>query len=103
MARNYHKLVRDKIPEIIKNKGGTPIIHIADKKEYWQKLKAKLSEEVAEFQKDESMEELADILEVVDAIIAFKKFSKKKLVFVQKQKAANAGNLINGLFSKGHN
>ena len=55
------KLVRDKIPEIIRENGKEPIIHIADNKEYWEKLKSKLKEEVDEYFINDSEEELADI------------------------------------------
>ena len=61
-------MVRDRIPEIIKGKGGVPKAHRAGKVEYWQKLREKLDEEVAEFQKDQNAEELADIMEVVNAL-----------------------------------
>ena len=87
----YDKLVRDRIPEIIKKKGGNPIIHIADKKEYWQKLKEKLEEEFKEFSKDENIEEMADIVEIIDAIIDYKKFNRKKLEVIKKKKAKERG------------
>jgi predicted house-cleaning noncanonical NTP pyrophosphatase (MazG superfamily) len=91
----YNKLVRDKIPEYIKNKGATPITHIADENEYWQKLKEKLTEEVNEFMEAESIEEMADILEVVDAIIDHKKFSKEELQKVKNKKADERGKFKN--------
>jgi len=87
----YNKLVRDKIPEIIKNKGAVPITHIANDEEYWQKLKEKLQEEVDEFLEDETEEELADILEVIYAICDFKKIDKEKLELLRKKKAKERG------------
>jgi len=75
----YNKLIRDKIIEIIKEKGEIPITHIAEDEEYWIKLKEKLSEEVNEFLEDSNEKELADILEVVDAICDFKKINKEDL------------------------
>lgn len=87
----YNKLVRDKIPQYIKNKGGNPATHIAAEKEYWQKLKEKLQEEVNEFMEAESIEEMADILEVIDAILDFKKFDKNKLEKVKNKKADERG------------
>ena len=89
MKRN--KLVRDRIPEIIKQKGKVPITHIADDKEYWQKLKEKLQEEVDEFIKDNNEEELADILEVVYAVCDFRKIDKEKLEILRKKKANERG------------
>ena len=91
----YNKLVRDKIPEYIKSKGGNAIVHIADDKEYWEKLKDKLQEEVKEFIEAESVEEMADVLEVIDAILDFKNFNKKELEKVKNKKADERGKFKN--------
>ena len=87
----YNKLVRDKIPEIIKNKGAVPITHIADDEEYWKKLKEKLQEEVDEFLEEGNEEELADIFEVIYAICDFKKIDKEKLELLRIKKAEERG------------
>jgi predicted house-cleaning noncanonical NTP pyrophosphatase (MazG superfamily) len=65
---SYKKLVRDKIPEIIRKNGKEPVTRVLDEKEYLVELVKKLKEEVAEFEADHSVEELADIKEVIIAI-----------------------------------
>jgi len=87
----YNKLIRDRIPEIIKQKGKVPLTHIAGNGEYWQKLKEKLKEEVDEFLKNANEEELADILEVIYAICHFKKIDKKELELRRVKKAKERG------------
>lgn len=64
----YNKLVRDKIPEIIKSKGQTAKINYAPAEEFYFLLKNKLKEEITEFLESNNPEELADILEVLYAI-----------------------------------
>ena len=86
-----NKLVRDKIPEIIKQKNKIPVIHTADDNEYWEKLKEKLQEEVTEFLKNYSEEELVDILEVIDNICYFKNIDKRELETLRKKKAKERG------------
>lgn len=87
----YSKLIRDKIPKIIKKKGTFLITHIASDNEYRQKLREKLQEEVDEFMKDGNAEELADILEVIYAICDFQKINKNKLELLRKKKVKERG------------
>ncbi|MFA5966918.1 MAG: nucleoside triphosphate pyrophosphohydrolase [Patescibacteria group bacterium] len=87
----YDKLVRDRIPEIIKEKGGKFTSHIANEQEYWQKLKEKLQEEVDEFKQGENREEVADILEVLEAICDFKGWDKSELQILKDKKAESRG------------
>ena len=87
----YDKLVRDKIPEHVRSKGGTPVIHIADDREYWTKLKEKLLEEFKEFSESETIEEMADIREVIEAICDFKGFDRQELETVRAKKARERG------------
>jgi len=91
MATKYNKLVRDRIPEIIKEKGSIAIIHIANDEEYWQKLQEKLGEEYQEFLKEPSIEELADILEVIYAICDYKKIKRTDLEQTRLEKAKKRG------------
>ncbi len=64
----YDKLVRDKIPEILASKGIKATFRTLDETEYKEYLEKKLDEEVAEFHESKSIEELADILEVVETL-----------------------------------
>ncbi len=90
----YDKLVRDKIPEIIKKSGITPVIHTASDVEYCSKLKKKLHEEVGELERCDPVciaEELADVLEVIYAISDYYGVDKKELERIRQEKAITRG------------
>ena len=88
---SYDKLVRDKIPEIIKGKGLIPTTHIADNAEYAKKLNKKLEEEIKEYLEDENKEELADVMEVINAILTLKGWDKDEIEEIRKSKIENRG------------
>lgn len=87
----YNKLVRDKIPDIIKANDKTAMTHIADDKEYWQKLKEKLLEEAREFGESEDPEEIADLLEIILALAEVKGLSREELEKERQEKASQRG------------
>ena len=67
--KNYNKLVRDKIVDIIEAEGRIAKYRILDGEAYRQALNKKLQEEVKEYLEDNSVEELADIVEVVYGLL----------------------------------
>ncbi len=80
------KLVRDKIPELIRLSGEQPIIRFLSREEYTARLEAKLDEEVQEYHRDKNMEELADILEVVYALCEDLGYTRDQLEAVYRRK-----------------
>lgn len=85
------KLARDKIPEIMKAKGQKALFRKLDESEYHISLRRKLEEEVEEFLEDESLEEMADILEVLHAFLKLKGKSFEEVEAVRKNKAEQRG------------
>ena len=96
------KLVRDRIPEIIKSDGKIPVTRILSEEEYLQELDAKLNEEVAEYQSDKSIEEMADVLEVLFAICEARGYSIEQLMDVKQKKQEKRGGFKNRIFWEGN-
>jgi len=87
----YKKLVRDKVPEIAEQKGMILETYICDDQEYAKRLKAKLQEEVDEFLESDSLQELADILEIVYALAKYKKITEEALDSIREKKLQTHG------------
>lgn len=98
MKRVYNKLVRDNIPEIIRNNNETPIIKTLSNDEYLRALKSKLQEEVDEFLESNDIAELADILEVVDALSTANNSSLNEVMDIKIRKAKKNGKFENKIF-----
>lgn len=87
----YRKLVRDKIPDIIQAKGDDYVARVADGEEFLTKLKEKLREEVNEFVASGDSEEVADIYEVLDAMMKEMSIDKEAVLAAQRQKRKDRG------------
>ena len=87
----YHKLVRDRIPEIIEKDGKTCVCSELSEQDYITMLDQKLNEELAEYQESKSMEELADLLEVMSAVAAARGSSLEEVEKVRLKKKEKRG------------
>ena len=87
----YNKLVRDNIPQIMIKNGATPVTRILSKEEYLIELNKKLLEEVKEYLESGEVEELADIEEVILAILNTKELTKDDLEEIRQAKVLKRG------------
>lgn len=87
----YHKLVRDHIPEIIEASGKKCKTEILSDNEYLKMIDEKLDEELAEYHKDQNIEELADLIEVIYAAAKARGYTLEELEQVRAEKAAKRG------------
>ena len=87
----YDKLIRDKIPEIIEQSGKKCIVEVMNNDTYIEYLDQKLNEELAEYHQDKSIEELADLLEVMYAVVVARGYSVEELERKRLDKAEKRG------------
>lgn len=91
MVISYNKLVRDRIPEIIESSGKSCTTEVLSTEEYLRMIDAKLDEELAEYHKDQNIEELADLLEVIRAAATARGYTIEDLERVRAEKAVKRG------------
>ncbi len=97
---SYNKLVRDKIPEILDEKGIPYEKRVASPEEYKEELIKKLKEEVKEFDESAgSQEELADVIEVINSLIKLPEYSDVEEV--RRKKAEERGGFDQRFIVKG--
>jgi predicted house-cleaning noncanonical NTP pyrophosphatase (MazG superfamily) len=90
-ATKYNKLVRDRIPEIIEKNGKKAIVEELEPQAYKKYLDQKLEEELKEYFEADSVDELADLVEVVYAILKYKGVDIKDFENIRKKKAEERG------------
>ena len=95
IENKYPKLVRDRIPEILAAKGLMAQTRVLNDNEYLKYLLKKMVEESTELvhslEKGNMEEELADVLELIDAILKFKGWQMEDIIAIQKEKRQQNG------------
>lgn len=98
--QTYHKLVRDRIPEIIEIDGKKCDCETLSDEDYISLLDQKLNEELAEYQESKCLEELADLLEVMQAVVKARGWTMEQLESLRAEKAAKRGGFEKKLLLK---
>lgn len=98
MKKQINKLVRDNIPLICEKNGQTPEIQILDDENYTSALRMKLKEEVEEYLADYNIEELADIIEVIEALAESHGSSLNEVMDIKQHKQKKNGAFKNKIY-----
>ena len=101
MDKIYNKLVRDKIPDIIKGNGEDPVIKVLNEDEYKKELEKKLYEEYNEVisaSGQDRLEELADMLEVIAALAKIEGKTLEDVSLIAHQKVLKRGSFNNRIY-----
>ena len=101
MEKIYNKLVRDNIPDIIKNNGKIPVTKILDQNDYKKELENKLNEEyheVLESSGKNRIEELGDMLEVMKALAKLEGSSLNEVIEISNKKYLKRGGFSKKIF-----
>lgn len=100
MLYTYNKLIRDNNVKIMEDRGCKVTYEILDNKRYEEELDKKLKEEVEEYLADYSVEEMADIMEVIYAILEYRGTSMEEVEQVRIKKRNRKGAFKNKIFLK---
>ncbi|WP_157349484.1 nucleoside triphosphate pyrophosphohydrolase [Bacillus sp. EE-W1] len=98
----YNKLIRNKIPQIIKSNGKTPTIRILNEDEYIKELCKKTQEELTEYieakTKPDKLEELSDLLELINGLAEYEGATLEEINNIRKKKAKERGGFSDRVF-----
>ena len=94
------KLVRDRIPEIIRAKGESPKVRVADKEELDLLMRQKVVEEAEELLESGAIEEIVDIIEILAALIVLREFDDITFEKMRSNKLKERGGFEKGYILK---
>ena len=98
----YHKLIRDKVPEKIRRRGGDLEVYRLTNTEFEEELLKKVSEEADAVsrvtKRSDLLDELADLETVLAALKKFKKISPKELRTIGKDNMRRKGGFKKRLY-----
>ena len=101
MEKVFNKLVRDNIPNIIENNGEVAVTRVLDDEEYKKELYKKLLEEANEVinsTEKETLEELADVLEILSSIASLNNKFIEDIIEIARMKREKRGGFQKRLF-----